>query len=279
MNRADHATVATLLRILTGCNEIGVHATASIEAAGHGEVSSNGEILVLAHLSQHGSQRPRQLLDVMSMTSGGLSNLLARLEGLDLVIRRYGLPGDRRGAAVSLTTSGRRTIGEIARAVDRSLTEDAALQERIVADVLSLQPDVEASPAAGAPTSAVERVVRLARLGIRVAEGLRATERSEPLPTKAALVLCYVADKGSAHPRDLRAITGLTSGGVTLLLDRLERQQYIGRSRGASGDGRDVDVHLTRRGRRRLDVVTGTLREHLGEIYLAVMAVSVPIAA
>ena len=56
---------------------------------------------------------------------------------------------------------------------------------------------------------------------------------------------------GAMRPRDLQEAAGLTSGGLTKLLDRLEQAGLVRRgARGTTSDGRAVEVRLTAAGRR-----------------------------
>lgn len=57
--------------------------------------------------------------------------------------------------------------------------------------------------------------------------------------------------EGAQRPRDLQEASGLTSGGLTKLLDRLEVAGVVQRgARGGRGDGRAVEIRLTPVGRR-----------------------------
>jgi DNA-binding MarR family transcriptional regulator len=67
-------------------------------------------------------------------------------------------------------------------------------------------------------------------------------------PSLSVLALASAARPGGARPRDLLEITSLSSGGVTLLLDRLEEQGLITRTSGRPPDRRAVVVGLTAAG-------------------------------
>jgi DNA-binding MarR family transcriptional regulator len=63
-------------------------------------------------------------------------------------------------------------------------------------------------------------------------------------------VLCTLDLDGPRRPGTLQEITGLSSGGVSKLLDRMEAAGVVKRSSGAvPGDNRGVLVSITRRGR------------------------------
>lgn len=66
--------------------------------------------------------------------------------------------------------------------------------------------------------------------------------------------------RGALRPRDLQEAAGLTSGGLTKLLDRLEAAGLVRRSaRGTTTDGRAVEVRLTQAGRRATARLIGAL--------------------
>ncbi|MEN9647180.1 MAG: hypothetical protein RL238_3849 [Actinomycetota bacterium] len=68
----------------------------------------------------------------------------------------------------------------------------------------------------------------------------------------AEIRVCLALYRGGAlRPRDLQDAAGLTSGGLTKLLDRLQAAELVRRSdRGSATDGRAVEVRLTNAGRR-----------------------------
>jgi DNA-binding MarR family transcriptional regulator len=96
------------------------------------------EFAVLATLRVEGSpfrMTPKELLDALILTSGGLSNLVRRLEAAGHV-RRLPDARDGRGVIVELTAAGRRRVEPAMR--DHAATERrliAALDERTCADL------------------------------------------------------------------------------------------------------------------------------------------------
>jgi len=78
------------------------------------------------------------------------------------------------------------------------------------------------------------------------------------------LVLCDLDLAGDRRPTDIRALTGLSSGGVTKLLDRLEARGLVARSFGTlSTDRRAVVLTITPEGRRVAGVVAAALAERI----------------
>ena len=106
---------------------------------------------------------------------------------------------------------------------------------------------------------------RLARLGIAFADVLRLADfPDDPTPIKTTLTLD--AASSGTRPRELIDIVRLSTGGVTMLLDRLEAHTLISRTQGDDSDGRAVAVTLTRTGREslatRLDRI-GTIADEI----------------
>lgn len=213
-------------------------------------LSSNSEIAVLTSLHLAGPQRPRDLRGRAGLTDGGLSNLFDRLEQQLLITRTYGdVDGDRRSALVSLTAEGTRLVEAIAAAIRHTLVEQAALLQhaRELIDSISGTP---ATPEAA--STPLEQLQRFARLGTDFEAAMAAHNPTEPTPSKATLVLCAAATPDGTRPRELLQVTDLSSGGITMLLDRLEAAGLIQRAIGHTPDRRAVTVTLTDLGTRDL---------------------------
>ena len=231
-------------------------------------LSSNTDIVVLTSLYLSGPQRPRDLGEQTNVTAGGLANLFERLESRRLITRIYGaIDGDRRGAEVSLTAHGRRLVEAIAEATRQTITEQATLLQHIgdLIDSISVRP---AAPT-HAPESvrrSLERVQDVARLGAEISAALASRAApDEPAPGTAAVVLCAAAAPDGTRPRHLLEFTSLSSGGVTMLLDRLEAAGLIQRSIGRPPDRRAVTITLTDLGRRDLDARLDRALHHLDQ--------------
>jgi DNA-binding MarR family transcriptional regulator len=78
------------------------------------------------------------------------------------------------------------------------------------------------------------------------------------------LVLCDLDLAGDRRPTHIQALTGLSSGGVTKLLDRLEARGLVKRSFGTlASDRRAVIVSITPDGRTVAGVVAAALAERI----------------
>lgn len=105
-------------------------------------------------------------------------------------------------------------------------------------------------------------------LGSRITAALVVALGSlEITETRGVLVLCRLAQLGPLRPREIQAMTGLTSGGTTNLLDRLARLELIERSHDlVEGDRRAVVVQLAPRGQEVVEIVATVFSEHAGAV-------------
>jgi DNA-binding MarR family transcriptional regulator len=89
------------------------------ELTGRADLTGNVPSLILCGLSLRGPLRPRDLMEVTHLTSGGLTKQLDHLEAEGLIERQFGtLRGDRRASVVSLTRRGQQAATQIAEAVE-----------------------------------------------------------------------------------------------------------------------------------------------------------------
>jgi len=255
----DRARLPTRLdpvrQLVIQLNDVGIELTRAIVDAGLGEVSTNVATTVLTKLSVDGPTRPRDLLQPTGLTRGGLTNLLDRLESSNLIVRTYGeVPGDRRGALVTITDTGAAAIEQVAAVVARSLEQQRqgiVELSATLARATSGGTPSDTSPPNASPMhrSDIEVLERLSQVGTAL-DGAFAGD--DPTPGRTAIVLCSAAQRGGTRPKQLIRRTQLTSGGVTQLLDRLEAAGLIRRTSGRPPDRRAVVVELTTGGVRHL---------------------------
>ncbi len=243
-------TVELARQVIIIINRIGREFTRDLDEAGLAEWSSNVVIGVLSTLSLDGPVRPGALLEPTKLTRGGLSNLLERLENDRLISREYGtVPDDRRGAIVTLTRRGASMLHDIN---DIYAASTAAQKERFNAlgALLGTQP----SRGGNVPTpTTVDRLEALVRLGAVLEEMFVTFGGDDPTPARTTIALCAAGDVGGTRPRAVIRETGLSSGGASQLLDRLDEAGLIVRRFGRSPDRRAVIVELTARGRSELE--------------------------
>ncbi|HSK54155.1 MAG TPA: hypothetical protein VK908_02785 [Jiangellales bacterium] len=107
-------------------------------------------------------------------------------------------------------------------------------------------------------------LVALGRLFVKLDEALNDLERFGRMAPglNGSLALALLDRPGRARPGELAAATSLGSGGLTLLLDRLESGGLVIRDRDPGlDDRRAVVVHLTRAGRHVLSEIEGAVLE------------------
>jgi DNA-binding MarR family transcriptional regulator len=94
------------------------------------------------------------------------------------------------------------------------------------------------------------------------------------------VVLCTLELEGPRRPGALQEITGLSSGGVSKLLDRMENAGVVKRTYGGvPGDNRGVLVAITRRGRSLAARVAGAVAKQLpdGRVMLKDIAAAIEV--
>jgi DNA-binding MarR family transcriptional regulator len=108
-------------------------------------------------------------------------------------------------------------------------------------------------------------LLQFARFGSEVTRSMAAATNEPDFVTNAPLlVLCLLDLDGPTRPGAIAEVVGLTSGGTTKLLDRMEGAGLLHRTYGAiHTDHRGVQVELTARGRTLLRHATAALLAHL----------------
>ncbi len=265
-DEADDETIEQIGEILFLLKRIGIDTTKAIEEAGLADIQSNRDCQVLSMLLREGPERPRDLLPRLGMTSGGLTKLLDRLENLHLVTREYGhVPGDHRGVTVTLTMAGTAAITAVGLVVERSLNDNGPkisraleLLERIAPGQSVHIDDENSTP----PGNSI--VSGLAELGEALLCALTTDlELGDQNSANTTLALWCIGRSAMTRPSHLIDATGLSSGGVSKLLDQLEAAGLVCRTTGRSIDGRAVTVELTERGRDELTSRLVQMSEHL----------------
>ncbi len=264
------ARLETTRQVVLLANRIGVHGTKAIVDAGLGELSPNPQIVVLNHLVRNGPTRPRDLLGVTRRTRGGLSNLLDRLEAGGYISRTYGtVPGDRRGATVVLTDTGRAAATTIEGLVGRTLE---TLNDVVVELAAALDSITEHDRGRSNTTrvGSLGPAGLLSLAGAAMSRALHDVDPDDPTPHATALTLCCAAPPGHTRPKELIEVTALSSGGVSQLLDRLEDAGLVLRRAGQPPDRRAVTVTLTDEGRQELERRLDAIADHLALLRSAV---------
>ena len=94
-------------------------------------------------------------------------------------------------------------------------------------------------------------VLQMTRLGQTMTDAAADSARDPEVVAAMPVALLFALDlEGPMRPTAVQELTGLSSGGVTKLVERLEQKGLLDRKTGAiDGDRRGVLVELTRRGR------------------------------
>lgn len=263
----DEHTTATWCSVLLEIRVISNALNERLERRFPLELTQNSAIAVLSHLAANGPTRPRDLQQETGLTSGGLSKLLDRLEQLRLVARRTGVvDDDGRATLVSLTHHGRSTERALVDLVGDSLREVNAHLKQLWLLLGDLHLTAQPVPVDRVGQQRVESslTAALARLGVLMSAALTHfwadDERSDHT---AALVLCALALEPNLRPRQLMDRLGLSSGGVTKLVDRLVEAGLAERTYGAiEHDRRAVSIAITPRGRRVLETGLAQVSTH-----------------
>jgi DNA-binding MarR family transcriptional regulator len=105
--------------------------------------------------------------------------------------------------------------------------------------------------AASAGAVAVQRVqLSIARLGRRITAAATSAGAAGVTENHDVQVLLTLLLEGPCNPSRLSSVAGVTSGGMTALLDRLSRRGLVRRRCDPSADGRTLQVIATEKGRR-----------------------------
>jgi DNA-binding MarR family transcriptional regulator len=120
----------------------------------------------------------------------------------------------------------------------------------------------------GTEVGAVDVLLRFAEFGRTITVALESVVAHPELAHNSSLItLAAITVEGPQRPSDIQRRTGLTSGGVTKLLQRLEEQGLVDRLSGTvPGDRRAVEVTITAEGRRVMAALAAELAGQLGEV-------------
>lgn len=265
---------------------------AILEVVDEPMIANNLPVPVLVWLYLDGPMRPTTVARLTGLTSGGVSGLLERMESAGLVTRSFGqVPEDRRGIVIQLTDKGLRNLLLIADRIDAVVEAflhdmEDVIERRVPrratrAEASRIGPDGDGTaatgePAAPLPDAELRRhtrenlsvILRLAEFGEELTRRVQA-RTPDPLYTRnaTALTMHGLATHGSLRPSEIATITGLTSGGVSGLLERMEAAGLVTREFGlVPGDRRGVVVRLTEAGLQALLVVADEVADPMERV-------------
>lgn len=223
----------------------------------------NATIASLNALREHGPLRLRDLAEHLGLPNAPLSRVIDRLVALGDVERTPGPPGtDGRAVFMKVTTRGVRHDRAIEDALRNAAPESSILVEATLASLSAVVEyfggESHWSPDRGADTALASAG---ARLGIRLSNVLRSIAPSGDIAE--ALALLSFIGNSPTRPSVISERVGLTSGGTTKVLDRLESAGLIERTYGTPDDRRGVSLELTDRGEAELRRILTDSGPHL----------------
>ena len=235
--------------------------------------TENATIASLSAIRAHGPLRLRDLTTRVGLPGSSLSRVVDRLVANGDVTREAG-PTDGDGRAVLMTIT---PVG-IAREhdIERSIYHDGPAAGALVKEAvvhLDLLVERLPVPADRSPVTHPDDSLAgvFAQLGITVGDALRSISPSGDI-TEALSLLTFV-EEIDPRPSTIASRVGLSSGGTTKVLDRLESAGQIARTFGTSADRRGVDLHLTTEGRRQLHAMGERAEPHLAALLASFNAV------
>lgn len=222
--------------------------------------SSNHEVQVLTHLFNAGPTSRRGLRELTGLSRSGVTQLVGRLEELGLVSSVQGAD-DKREVLCALTRGGRRRLRKLNDALGDYFVSSMSLVKQLV-ELLTDQPVV------------AERHERSTPLEVAGHMGAAGALVSRQLDTELGvhgvrprLALATLASSGHVRPAQLAEMLGVSSGGLTYLVDQLESDALVQRSYGGvAHDRRAVVIRLTESGRAAAELMAHVLYEHADDV-------------
>jgi DNA-binding MarR family transcriptional regulator len=258
--KADSPAVDSDARIeLTGAflselREFSLALTEMVELAQGDRFSSNAEVFILISLELDGPTRPNSLASAAGLSTGGMTNLLDRLEAAGLVERAGAVIDDRRGVLIALTADGEAVVERTARAVSSAFSLARSLIDQWREMFVRLGLEVGTHRPIDGGRSSLEMIRTMAAIGSELRTAFaNVFGPADPQPVTTFHVLWMAAADHGTRPRDIARAEHLSSAGTSDVLERLENVGLVERQRGLDGDGRSVTVTTTDHGRRSLD--------------------------
>jgi DNA-binding MarR family transcriptional regulator len=223
--------------------------------------SGNAEVIVLTALVETPSLRPREMMDLTGLSRAGVAAMVARLEEVGLVERSPG-KRDRRTVYTSLTRTGRRRLAELDAALEWHFVESRPLLEEIVS---LLSGDVPGTESREASETALRVAGAMGAAGAPYVSQL--ADDVGMASSKSGIALCTLLADGPTRPGQLADVLGLTSGGLTYLVDQLEADGLVERSYGLlAEDRRAVVIRLTEQGEEMARTIVSVFGAHSADI-------------
>ena len=224
-----------------------------------GSAATDNRAIQLLALLLDGPMASKHVPVALDLPAPAAYKLLRALDS-DGAINRSHNRLDQRRIDIALSPGGRRRLATF----ESRLADYCADNDPLLAQIVDVLDGAAATPA---PTQAPRPVLVMAALGTAGATYQDAVESvlSEHglLDTTARHALCLIAASGSVRPRDVADQLGMTAGGVTALLDRLESAGHVTRWHDqAGGDRRAVLVDATPAGAKAATAILRVFAAH-----------------
>jgi DNA-binding MarR family transcriptional regulator len=222
--------------------------------------ASNHSFLLLMHLFREGPTGPSGLGAAVGVSRASVARLVSDLEAKKIV-ERVPSPSDGRAVLVRLTPTGRRRVGRVEHGLGMEFGSLAPLAKETI-DLLGHGDALHGTPAP--EESPLEVAHEMAMAGAQWVRDHGDVFGSQRQRTAAAAIAVW----GEARPGQLQELLGLSSGGVTYLVDQMVAGGFVEREYGTvTDDRRAVTIKLTDLG-----------REQVRRVALALEANAVPIS-
>ena len=224
-----------------------------------GTASTDNRAIQLLALLLDGSMPSHAVAPALDMPAPAAYRLLRRLDD-DGMIRRTRSKEDGRRIDVALSATGRQRIAHFESRLAAYCAESADLLAQIAEQLGEGEPSAIPSP----PPRPVLVMAALGTAGADYRDAVDATlAKHGLLDDTARFALCLIAVEQPVRPRVIARQFGMTAGGVTALLDRLQSAGHIRRVHDdSSGDRRTVLVSTTPRGARAAADILEVFTEH-----------------
>jgi len=266
-----------MLSALLASKDFSLVWSAAIERSVGALYVDNSVVATLSAL-ESGPLRPRDLERLTLRSSTAVTRTLDRLETAGDVERiEHAISSDQRAVTVRITRLGRRRERGIFAAASSSAGEIRVPIEEAIRNLELLTPVGTGHPVREVGSMSGTCMV-LGRLGMIVGSATEAT--LDGLDINGALALCQLAARSPTRPTALTDRLGMTSGGMTKLLDRLESVGFVERTYGrVNSDRRGVEVYLSPVGRVRLERVLSDVEPYAEELLEAFRDVNAHLSA
>lgn len=250
-------------------NEFSIDYTAIVDDVIGTEHAGNAQIHAVIRIAVGDHHTTAALSESTGLSRRSLNTLVTTLSRHRLVQRRRDR-ADGRSILVVPTPHGRRELNLMVDRLDDFFVGAAPRAKDIVNELESVLDLPAATPV---PTDIVDLIVRTSTVGVNLADAHRRRSANPSPRGRELLALLSMGTHEVTRPSVLADELRLSTGGVSSLLDRLERRNWIHRAARAGEDRRAVEVTLTPDGQRLVDSFGAAVlecAEELRDLFVAI---------